>query len=67
MKNIKTNSKYLKKHDLFLPTSRVIEKEYLKDALKKKASAIISDNSINLKADTLFNGNGTSTDPYVVL
>lgn len=52
MKNIKTNSKYLKKHDLFLPTSRVIEKEYLKDALKKKASAIISDNSINLKADT---------------
>ena len=26
--------------------------EYLKDALKKKASAIISDNSINLKADT---------------
>ena len=22
MKNIKTNSKYLKKHDLFLPTSK---------------------------------------------
>lgn len=53
MKHIKTNSKLIKKKDIFICThDKLLDRhKYIKDAINKKASAIIIDKNINIKTN----------------
>lgn len=67
---VKTNSKYLKKNDIFICVHNEIEDrhKYIKDAIRKKPACIIVDRDINIKTKIpIIKVNNTNDTFYQIL